>query len=96
MTINVFFFAIAVFVFVKESVKRAENFKVVQWIASFDKYTFSVYLMHYFLIDIMVAFFDMDTTGIIYRLVTPFMIFGMSVLIAKLVRKIPLGKYLLP
>ncbi|MBQ8804704.1 MAG: acyltransferase [Tyzzerella sp.] len=89
-------YSVAIFVFLKEIVKRTEKHKMVQWIASFDKYTFSVYLMHYYLIDIMVALFDMDTTGIIYRLVSPFIIFVICVLIAKIVRKIPFGKYLLP
>lgn len=89
-------YSVAIFVFVKEIVKRAEKFKIVQWIVSFDKYTFSAYLMHYFLIDIMVRIFDVDTTGIIYRVGSPFIIFGICVLITKIVRKLPVGNYLLP
>lgn len=89
-------YAISFFVFMKQSIKRMENSKIIQLIACLDKYTFSVYLMHWFVKDIMIAIFDINIRSMLYRVGAPILIFAICVLITKFVRKTCVGKYLLP
>ena len=89
-------YAVAFFVFTKQFVKRVENNKIIQFIAMLHKYTFSVFLMHWFVKDILISIFDIDIRMIIYRVGAPIIIFAICILITKIVRKCSIGKYLLP
>lgn len=89
-------YSIAIFVFVKQLVRYREDNKAIQFVASLNKYTFAVYLMHWFIMDIMISVFNIDIRTIVYRVGAPVIIFAICILIAKIVRQIPFGKYLLP
>lgn len=89
-------YSCGIFVFAKQCVGRIEKSKIVQFIISLNQYTFSVYLMHWFVMDILISVFDINIKTIGFRVGAPVIIFIFCVLIAKLVRKIPIAKYLLP
>uniref|UniRef100_UPI00405718FF acyltransferase n=1 Tax=Agathobacter sp. TaxID=2021311 RepID=UPI00405718FF len=89
-------YSIAVFVFVKELVGRYENTKIVSFILKFNKYTFAVYLMHFFVMDMLVDSFEINTFSIYYRVIGACIIFLICCAVTKILRKIPFGTYLLP
>lgn len=59
-------------------------------------YTFSLYLIHWYVMKIMVKEFGINTQSIYYRLGAPFVILAVTVLVTLVVRKMPFGKNVLP
>ena len=65
------------------------------------QYTFSLYLVHYYVLHILRAvlykrLLGIPDTSLIYRLSVPFLAIPLSVLLIRLCRKLPFGKTLLP
>ncbi len=89
-------YSIALFIFLKELVNKYENKKIISFILRFNKYTFAVYLIHFFVMDILVDLFIINTFSIYYRVIGAFIIFILCCVFTKIIRKIPFGKYLLP
>ncbi|MBO5460728.1 MAG: acyltransferase, partial [Ruminococcus sp.] len=89
-------YAVGVFVFFRENGNRIMEGKAGKAIEKLAKYTFSVYLMHWFVIDVLVRLFDINTLSIIYRLVAPFIIVPICILATLVLRKIPLIRHIVP
>jgi len=67
--------------------------KIIQKISGL---TFGVYLIHPFLLEIVNRFNSLEQTGVPHIIVTPFVVFVLSMSITWLLKKIPLINYILP
>lgn len=89
-------YSIAVFVVIKQIVQKITNEKVLSVIELLSQYTFAVYLMHWFVIDLIKKIFSPNVYSIIYRVGTPILVYFVCMLLARCVRKIPIIKNILP
>lgn len=60
------------------------------------KYTFAIYLLHWFVIRSMQHFLVFDDTSLVYRLGGVLVIAPVCILVTKILQKVPLAKYLVP
>ncbi len=93
--------AIAVFVLIKNLIPKMSKRKVfaniIDWIEKeISPYTFSIYLIHFYFLQIAIHILNLNGYSLVYRLVAPVVIFVLCILIAKIIRKIPGGKWILP
>lgn len=86
-------YSIALFVLVKELGKHIKNYKIINFVAS---YTFAIYLLHWFIKDIIQRIFDINLHSIIWRLGAPFVIITICIFITYILRKIPIIKKIVP
>lgn len=86
-------YSVGVFVFVKQISKNIKDNKIISFLSS---YTFPIYLIHWFIIDIGLTIFNFNTLSIVYRLGYPLIIIPVCILIAFILRKIPLIKKIVP
>lgn len=86
-------YSVAIFVLLKDIGNRITNYKIINVIG---KYTFPIYLMHWYVLRIFVKLFSINTQSILYRLGAPFIIVPICMLIAYFLRKIPLIKKCVP
>lgn len=89
-------YSIGIFLFVKNISKYFSGdlfMKIVNWLSS---YTFPLYLLHWFIMNIMLKMFNINTLSIIYRIFVPFLIFIINIFITCIIRKLPFGKDILP
>ena len=85
------------FVFIKyDLVKIMENDHVNRIVSFLDFYTFGVYLIHWYILQIMIKLLNINIHSIIYRLGAPFVVIGIAVCIIYVLRKIPLIKNIVP
>lgn len=89
-------YSIAMFVFLQQVGERIKNEKVIKCLDFLGKYTFPVYLMHWFVMDIIKRLFDVNIYSIVYRVATPFVIYAICIGITWCVRKIPVLRRILP
>lgn len=88
-------YSIAIFIFLRyESPKLMKIFWLRKFVETVGKYTFGVYLIHIYIVWILLHFFDY--TSLLYRVVAPPIILLIAVCIIWLVRKLPFGKHILP
>lgn len=88
-------YSVAVFVFIKvhSDEVMAKVGGVVRWLKD---YTFAVFLMHYFIINIFVRIFHIHTHSLVYRIFGAIVISIICIFIAAIIRKIPYGRKILP
>ena len=86
-------YSIGVFVFLKQIGNKITNYKIISVIS---KYTFSIYLMHWYLLVIMEDTFSINNHSIIYRLGAPLVVIPLCMIITYLLRKIPIIKRIVP
>ena len=88
----------AVFLFIKQISSKVMHTKISKYVQFIKKYTFSIYLMHYFIIEILNRYLHLAnyTKSIFYRLGMPFIVIPITIIIAALIRKLRLGKKVLP
>lgn len=71
--------------------------KVINFIGSF---TLGIYLVHWYVMEILekigIRYIGLNTTSLIYRLVAPFIIITISILIIWIIRKIPIIRNIVP
>lgn len=89
-------YSIAIFVFLKEIGSRIRSERILTWIEALSQYTFAIYLLHWFLLDILTRIFHLSIFSIYYRLGLPWIICGLCILITRLIRKIPYIRKILP
>jgi len=89
-------YSTAVFIFFKDIFIKIKNKKAVSIISFIGNYTFAIYLMHFYIMEIITNFFKFSRLSIIYRLGMPFIIASVCILITWLLRKIPLIKHIVP
>ena len=84
-------YSIAVFVLFKQIVSRLSEDNIVCKTANaFGKYTFSIYLIHWFVLQILTKIFELNTLSIVYRVGMPFIVIPICILIAFILKKIPI------
>ena len=86
-------YSVAVFVFVKNISSKITKYNIINFIG---KYTFPIYLMHWYFLRIMVKTFDINTVSIFYRLLIPIVVIPICMLITYLLRKVPIVKRIVP
>lgn len=87
------FYSTSVFVFIKTISSKIKTYKLVDYLS---KYTFPIYLMHWYFLRIMVKTFDINTVSIFYRLLIPIVVIPICMLITYLLRKVPIVKRIVP
>ena len=83
----------SIFVFVKSISKSIKNIKIFE---KLSQYTFSIYLIHFFIVNPIETFSNIELNSIIFRLGAPFLIIPICILITYLLRKIPIIKKIVP
>jgi surface polysaccharide O-acyltransferase-like enzyme len=86
-------YSVGIFVFVKEICKKTKKILVLNKIVD---YTFGIYLIHFFIIDIINKVFEFNIRSIFYRLGLPFIVIPLCMLITFILRKIPIVKKIVP
>ena len=98
MNIPAMLMGTAVFVFFKYGkwnfIEKHE--KAVKFVRNLSAASFGVYLIHYYIKDFSIRHFEIDPRNTLYRIAGTFIIYGLSVLIVTLIRKIPVVKKIVP
>lgn len=98
MNIPAIFMGTAVFVFFKYGkwnfIDKHE--KAVRFVRNLSSASFGVYLIHYYLKDFSIRHFGIDPRSALYRIVGTFIIYGLSVIIVRVIQKIPVIRKMVP
>lgn len=86
-------YSIGVFVFIKNVCLKIRSLNFLTFLSN---YTFSIYLIHWFVLTITKNEFNINTRSIIYRLGFPLITVAICVIITWVLRKIPLLKKIVP
>lgn len=90
-----FLYSIAVFTFFKYNGEKIFKYKYLKKIiGELNKYTFAIYLEHFFIMEILKNYFN--TLSIFYRLFMPFVIIAMCCILTYVMRKIKYLKVFVP
>ncbi|MBR3644034.1 MAG: acyltransferase [Parasporobacterium sp.] len=92
-------YTLGLFVLVKNLVQKKQSDKTT-WLDKIvmflKRYTFSIYLIHYFFIQGAVRLLHMDNTNLWYRLLCPIVVIVLCIGITFVLRKIPVIKKIVP
>lgn len=89
--------SVGVFVFIKQIGQKIKSEKFVQIIEWLSGYTFPIYLVHFYIIELFVEkVFANSTHLLVYKFTTPFLTFILSIFVAWVMRKIPIIRKILP
>lgn len=98
MNIPAIFMGTAVFVFFKYGkwnfIDKHE--KAVRFVRNLSSASFGVYLIHYYLKDFSIRHFGIDPRSTLYRIVGTFIIYGLSVIIVRVIQKSPVIRKMVP
>lgn len=88
----------AVFLFIKQIASKVMNTKLAGVVHFVKKYTFSIYLLHFYVIEVFNECFGLINykTSIIYRLGMPLVVIPITIILTALIRKLRVGKKVLP
>lgn len=88
----------AIFLFIKQIAAKVMSTKFGGIVHFVKKYTFAIYLMHYYIIEILNRYLHLAnyTKSIFYRLGMPFIVIPITIILAALIRKLKIGKKVLP
>lgn len=86
-------YSVAIFILFKDIGSKISNYKIVYFIG---KYTFPIYLMHWYILRILVKLFSFNTYSLLYRLGIPIVIVTICIIITYIIRKIPILKKIVP
>ena len=90
-------YSLGVFVMLRDIARLIEKSrKVFAFVSFLGKYTFPLYLIHWFVLRIQEDLIIIDTRSIIYRLFAPYCIFVIVICIAWVLRKIPYIRKIVP
>lgn len=89
-------YSIAVFVLLREIGERIQNEKIWKFVNWVGKYTFSIYLMHWFVMEVIKRVFDINIYSMVYRLGAPIVVCGICIFVTWILRKIPVVKKIVP
>ncbi len=90
------FYSIGVFFALKWIGTWIMKTKMKGFITFLGKYTFPIYLIHWYLYDIMIYYLKIDNKSIFFRLLSPFVIVLICIGITWILRKIPIIKRIVP
>lgn len=88
--------SVGVFVLIKQigqRIKSEKTIKVIEWLSG---YTFPIYLIHFYIIELFMEQVFTNTHSLVYKFLTPFLTFGLSIFFAWIIRKIPIIRKILP
>ena len=92
-----FLYSIAVFVFFRYEGNRLSDISLIRkTVAYLKQYTFSFYLIHWYLLNIFVRLTKINTKSILHRMLTPWLIIGISIIFTEAARKTRFGRKILP
>lgn len=98
MNIPAIFMGTAVFVLFKYGkwnfIDKHE--KAVRFVRNLSSASFGVYLIHYYLKDFSIRHFGIDPRSTLYRIVGTFIIYGLSVIIVRVIQKSPVIRKMVP
>lgn len=85
-------------------IKRVGPFIMKKGFAKFmnfvGSFTLGIYLVHWYVMEILekigIRYIGLDTTSLVYRLVSPFVIIAICILIIWIIRKIPIIRNIVP
>lgn len=88
----------AFLLFIKQISEKVMKTNISKYVRFIKIYTFPIYLMHYYIIEILNRNLHLTnyTKSIFYRLRMPFIVIPITIIIAALIRKLRLGKKVLP
>lgn len=88
----------AFLLFIKQISEKVMKTNISKYVHFIKKYTFPIYLLHYFVMELISKNLNLAnyTKSIIYRLGMPFIVIPITIIIAALIRKLRLGKKVLP
>ena len=91
------FYSVGIFTFFRYNTEKILRFSVLEKTVSFlAQYSFAIYLMHWFILDLFRRVSDVDTRLMAFRLGAPFLIMGIAVGIAFVLKKIPVIRKIVP
>jgi len=92
-----FLYSIGVFVFFKHNVERLYRSNMVKKLIEFlREYYYAIFLLHYNIMKSLTQYFNLSSGMMFSKYVMPFFIIILSVILTKIIRKLPLGRILLP
>jgi len=90
-------YSVGIFVLLKDIAVKIGNIK---WMKKFfeilGKYTFAVYLIHWFIIQITYQLIDINPVSLVYRLLFPLLIYAVIIPVTWCLRKIPVIRKIVP
>ena len=88
----------AVFLFIRQISSKVMQTKISKSVQFIKKYTFPIYLMHYYIIEILNRYLHLAnyTKSIIYRLGMPLVVIPITIILTAFIRKLRVGKKVLP
>lgn len=88
----------AFLLFIKQISEKVMKTNISKYVHFIKKYTFPIYLLHYFVMELISKNLNLAnyTKSIIYRLGMPFIVIPITIIVAALIRKLRLGKKILP
>ena len=90
-------YSVGIFVFFRYAGERLMQVSLISKLVNFLKdYTFSLYLLHIFILRTILKVFPVTSKSMSYRLGAPFATFAVTVLVTWLIRKIPVLRKTLP
>lgn len=92
-------YASGVFLFLKHAALRIKSVKVNRFFAYFQKYTFPVYLIHRYYLDVIaenISLIQVKKESMLYVVIATVLALGLSVLTTMLLRKIPVLRHIVP
>lgn len=90
--------AVAVFVLAKDisKLKFFENKKVQKLLRSMASASFGIYLIHIFIMNVIVTKLGVDMSALKWQMFGAFLVYFISLAIVKILQRIPCGKYIFP
>ena len=90
-------YSVSVFLFFRYGGARLmQNLCINKCINTIAGYTFALYILHWYVLRILVKEFEIDERSIYYRIGAPFLVLPIVMLLTWLIRKIPILKRVLP
>lgn len=91
-----YFYAVMIFVLFKDLCHFITNTKIRSVINYIGQYTFSIYLVHWFFIKIFIDILKVNEISIVYRIGGAIGFYIGSIIVIKILRKIPVMRRFLP
>ncbi len=89
-------YSVGIFVLIKSISDRITSERFWKIVDFLGKFTFEVYLLQWFIMDLAKKLFGIDVYSMWYRLGAPALIYLICVLISMVLKKIPLVKKIVP
>ena len=83
-------YSMGVFTFIKYDLVKIMKFDIVSKIVNFlNPYTFGVYLIHWFVLRVLIKTFNINIQLLSFRLIGPIIILVISIVVIWLIRNVP-------